>query len=111
MSNTNCDRCGQSIKVMLHTEDTDFPLIDNGSRIRFQGGYGMFFDDYRDGDFVMDLCHNCSISIMNFVVYSIKYGDKKESYFEHQHHAGPGNEKCCDYSYTDAMLAEDREKK
>jgi hypothetical protein len=70
---SECNKCSKEISFILGTETSSFPLIDGGTRLRLQGGYGMYFDDYDSGDYVLDLCFDCSSEMMQYVNSSIKY--------------------------------------
>jgi len=88
-----CTKCNNPIEPVFPEDNAYLEQINNGVKLIFGGGYGMFRDNL-GGNPTAFLCHDCVVELLEFFPQSFKDKFKGSHSYEHKSDA-----LCCDYAW------------
>ena len=97
-----CTKCGVSIPPVFEPEFTkrrgdekQFEQIDDGVKLIFGVGYGMFTDTIMGPSITAFLCHDCVVLLLEFFPESFKERFNRGHPYSHK-----PNGRCCEYAWS-----------
>ena len=97
-----CTKCNTPLKPEFEIEfarrwgdEKQFEQIDDGIKLVFGTGYGMFTDIWPDGNPTAFLCHDCVVLLLEFFPESFKERFKSGHPYSHK-----PNGRCCEYAWS-----------
>jgi len=90
----NCTKCNTPVKP-VYPEHGYVEQIDDGVKLIFSVGYGMFTDNITYGNPTAFLCHDCVVLLLEFFPESFK-----EKFKNGHPHGHKPDGRCCEYSWS-----------
>lgn len=89
-----CTKCNIPLKPVMPEINDYLEQIEDGVKLIFSVGYGMFTDHLTRSDPVAYLCHDCVVLLLEFFPESFKEKFKGGHPYSHK-----PNDRCCEYAW------------
>jgi hypothetical protein len=96
-----CTKCNNTIPPVFEPEiqdwehETYYTQIDDGVKLIFGSGYGMFTDNILRDNPTAFLCHDCVVELLEFFPESFRDQFKGGHPYSHK-----PNGRCCEYAWS-----------